>query len=100
MGFSDGYAVPGSKGEKVVPVYPVLPSGEPESRQVALFNPAQDGYFADTAMSGDDTGGEIFRVGLGSVYAHFLPSLDRISISRFGTLFTRLTMLTKIPPIL
>jgi hypothetical protein len=60
--FSDGYAVAVGESEKVVAVNPVLPAGEPESRQTALFNPAQDGHFADTAVSGDSTGGEIFRI--------------------------------------
>jgi hypothetical protein len=60
---SDGYAVPDSESEKVIPVYPVLTPGESESLQISLFDPAQDGYFADTAVPGDDTGGEIFGVG-------------------------------------
>jgi hypothetical protein len=68
----------GRKGEKVIPVYSVLPSGESESRQVAPFNPAQDGNFTDTAVPGDDTGGEIFRVGFDNVYSQVLPPLDRI----------------------
>ena len=61
------------EGEKVVPVYPVLPSREPEGRKIAFFNPAQDGHLADAAVPGDDAGGEIFRVGLGDVCSHLLP---------------------------
>jgi hypothetical protein len=66
------------KSEKVIPVYPVLPSGKSESRQITLFYPAQDGYFADTTVPGDDTGGEIFRVGADNVYSQVWPPLDRI----------------------
>jgi hypothetical protein len=68
----------GRESEEVIPVYPVLPSGELESRQVALFNPAQDGNFADTAMPGDDAGGKIFRVGSVNVSSQVRPPLDRI----------------------
>jgi hypothetical protein len=67
----------GRKSEKVIPMYAVLPSGESESRQIALFNPAQDGYFADTTVPGDDTGGEIFRVSSDNVYSQVWPPLDR-----------------------
>src|SRR4030042_3023061 len=71
--FPDRYAVLAGEGEKVVPVYPVLSPGQPERRQVTLLYPAQDGYFADTAMPGDDTGGEIFGVCPGSDYSQVWP---------------------------
>jgi hypothetical protein len=60
--FFDWYAVPDGKSEEIVAVNTVLSPGKPESHQVPLLNPAQDGHFADTAVSGDSTGGEIFRV--------------------------------------
>jgi hypothetical protein len=69
--------VPRRESEKVIPVYAVLPSGESESPQIALFNPAQDGYFADTTVPGDDTSGEIFRVGSNNVDSQVWPPLDR-----------------------
>jgi hypothetical protein len=74
---SDGYAVPGGKSKKVVPVDSVLTSGEPESRQVPLFNPSQDGHLADAAVPGDDAGGKIFRVNYACIYSQVLPPLNR-----------------------
>jgi hypothetical protein len=63
----------GRKSEKVISVYSILASGESESRQVALFNPAQDGYFTDTTVPGDDAGGEVFRVGSYYIYSQVWP---------------------------
>jgi hypothetical protein len=65
--------VSGGESKKVVPVDSVLAPGESESGQVSLFNPAQDGYFADAAVSGDDSGGEIFRVDFIRFYCQMLP---------------------------
>jgi hypothetical protein len=75
--------VPGGKSKEIVPVDPVLASGEPEGRQVPLFNPSQDGYFADATVSGDDAGGEIFRVGSPWVNSQVVASFKRLL-----TLFT------------
>jgi hypothetical protein len=73
------------ESEEVIPIYPVLTSRESESRQVALFNPAQDGNFTDTAMPGDDTGGKIFRVGFVNVSSQVKPPLGRIyGVKRIG----------------
>jgi hypothetical protein len=76
--FSDRYAVLGRKSEEIISVYSILPSREPESRQVAFFDPAQDGNFTDTTVPRDDTGGEIFRVGSYQVYSQVFASFDRI----------------------
>jgi len=80
--FSDGYAVPGGEGEKVVPVYPVLPSGETERCQVALLDPAQYGYFTNATVPGDDAGGEIFRVCSGNGYSQVWPPFRPRSSAR------------------
>jgi hypothetical protein len=76
----------GRKSEKVVPVYSILASGKSESRQVALFNPAQDGYFADATVPGDDAGGEVFRVGSCRIYSQGWPPSNYIYgiMSRLG----------------
>ena len=65
--------MPGGERKKIVPVDAILTSGQPESCQVPFFNPAQDGYFADAAVLGDDAGGEIFRVWVPHVYPQVLP---------------------------
>jgi hypothetical protein len=56
-------AVPGREGKEVVAMDAVLASGEPESGQVAFFNPPQYGHLADAALPGDGPGGEVDRVG-------------------------------------
>ena len=66
------------KSEKVIPVYSILPSGEFECGQVPVFNPAQDGNFADTTMPGNNAGGEIFRVGFFNVYSQIIPPSNRV----------------------
>jgi hypothetical protein len=50
------------KSIKIIPVDAVLTSREPEGDQVAFFNPSQDRYFADAAVPGNGSGGEILRV--------------------------------------
>jgi len=55
--------VPGRERKKVVPEDAVLASGEPESGQVAFFDPAQYGDLADAALPGDGACGEEDRVG-------------------------------------
>jgi hypothetical protein len=103
----DRNAVFGGEGEEVVPMYPVLTPGQPESHQVPLLNPAQDGHFTDAAVPGHNTGGEIFRIGAYQPCMQVMPPLqptcpDGRKSSGFFllTLFTRLTNLTKILAIL
>ncbi len=50
------------KAVKIVPVDSILAPGEPESYQVAVFYPSQDGHLTYSAMPGDDAGGEIKRI--------------------------------------
>jgi hypothetical protein len=89
--FPDGYAVFAGEGEKVVPVYPVLSPGQPERRQVALLDPAQDGHFTDAAMPGNDTGGQIFGVCPGSDYSQVLASFFPAALGLCACAFDRLS---------
>jgi hypothetical protein len=75
--------VSGGESEEIVTVDSVLAPGEPESRQVTVFNPPQNGHFADAAVSGDDAGGEVFWVRFSCVYSQVVASLNRLL-----TLFT------------
>ena len=104
---ADGYFVPGGESEEVVPRYPVLAPGQAERGQVAPFNPAQDGHLADPAMPGHRAGGEIGRVGCFRVVFQAVPPQWRRRgaadgrgtpgrLIRWLTLFTRLTVLTKV----
>jgi hypothetical protein len=102
------YAVFNCKSIKIVPVYPVLTSGEPESGQIAFFNPSQDGYLAYPAVPGHNTGGEIQGISLFQGFSQFVPPSNQkcrtiddrmagiIDWLRLHTLFTRLTLFTKV----
>ena len=65
--------MPPGEGIEVIAAYPVLASGELESLQVSLFDPAQDGNLADTAVPGHGAGGKIHRIG-------FFPVLRQMGL--------------------
>jgi hypothetical protein len=59
---SERYFVLCRKSVKVISMYSVLTSREPESYQVAFFDPSQDSHLAYPAVPGNNTGGEKLRV--------------------------------------
>jgi len=61
------------ESEKIVSMYAVLPAGQLERCQVALFNPSQYRYFTHAAISGDSAGGKILgEVIIGIMFQRYL----------------------------